>query len=62
LAKYDLPVPGGPYNKNALQGRLLPEIDHANHIKHLKQIAFNKLTPLKNISSGHLPSNVHGLG
>jgi hypothetical protein len=47
LAKYDLPVPGGPYNKNALQGRLLPEIDHANHIKHLKQIAFNKLTHLK---------------
>jgi hypothetical protein len=62
LAKYDLPVPGGPYNKNALQGRLLPEIDHANHIKHLKQIAFNKLTTLKTISSGHLPSNVHGLG
>jgi len=28
LAKYDLPVPGGPYNKNALQGRLLPKIDH----------------------------------
>lgn len=26
LAKYDLPVPGGPYNKKALQGRLLPEI------------------------------------
>jgi len=25
LAKYDLPVPGGPYNKNALQGRRLPE-------------------------------------
>jgi hypothetical protein len=25
LARYDLPVPGGPYNKNALQGRLLPE-------------------------------------
>jgi hypothetical protein len=27
LAKYDFPVPGGPYNKNALHGRLLPEKD-----------------------------------
>ena len=25
LAKYDLPVPGGPYNRKALQGRLLPK-------------------------------------
>lgn len=24
LAKYDFPVPGGPYNKKALHGRLLP--------------------------------------
>lgn len=35
LAKYDLPVPGGPYNKNALHGRLLPERDHRKHNKHL---------------------------
>lgn len=25
FAKYDFPVPGGPYNKNALHGFLLPE-------------------------------------
>jgi len=24
LAKYDFPVPGGPYNRKALQGRLFP--------------------------------------
>jgi len=25
LAKYDFPVPGGPYKRKALQGRLLPK-------------------------------------
>lgn len=25
LAKYDFPVPGGPYNRKALHGRLLPK-------------------------------------
>ena len=25
LAKYDFPVPGGPYKRNALHGRRLPK-------------------------------------
>jgi len=25
LAKYDFPVPGGPYKRKALQGRLFPK-------------------------------------
>jgi len=34
LAKYDFLVPGGPYNKNALHGRLLPERGRRKHSKH----------------------------
>ena len=32
LARYDFPVPGGPYNRKALHGRLLPRKCKKIHI------------------------------
>jgi len=41
LAKYDFPVPGGPYNKKALQGRLFP----VNKIR--RKQTFNQISQKK---------------
>ena len=55
LAKYDLPVPGGPYNKNALQGRLLPDIDHGKSKTYSK---FNKQREIKKDETLNIINNI----
>lgn len=43
LAKYDFPVPGGPYKRKALHGRLFPKTEskfgRVNQIKFIGQLS-----------------------
>lgn len=47
FAKYDFPVPGGPYKRNALHGRLFPEMTVEEYNNYYQQQRLN--TPLNDL-------------